>query len=75
MPYFLASEIPPEVLARWQQYPRAVPVDLRTAFRNGFDGHIQIGPEVQAGRPHLWGDLLRIDVPDNIRPSLVPQRK
>ena len=62
-------------MGRWATYVRAVPGDVRTAFRNGFDGHIQIEPNVRGGRPHLLGDLLRIDVPGNIRPSLVPQRK
>lgn len=75
LPYFLASDVPPDVMATWLTHPRAVPGDVRTAFRHGFDGHIQVEGGVRTGRPHLWSDLWRIDIPHNVRPSILPQRK
>src|SRR5262249_47372105 len=35
LPYYLASEIPQNVLDKWQAYPRAIPIDIRTAANQG----------------------------------------
>lgn len=58
MPYYLASEIPANVLQRWQAYPRAVPIDLKTAARFGYDGHLQVTPEMRGGLPYFFSDLV-----------------
>lgn len=57
-PYFLASEIPPDVMARWRLHPSAIPIDIRTAAAQSFDGHLQVTPEMRGGTPYFFRDLL-----------------
>ncbi|WP_159083774.1 RHS repeat-associated core domain-containing protein [Nocardioides terrigena] len=74
-PYVLASEIPPDVLGRWQQHPRAVPIDLRTAANHGFDGHLQVTPEMRGGTPYFLRDLLSPEALRYVFPSVGTGRK
>jgi RHS repeat-associated protein len=53
LPYYIASHIPEETLNRWQQHPKAIPLDLKQAVKLGFDGHFLITPEMRTG-PALW---------------------
>jgi len=70
LPYYIGSRLPPDVLARWAQYPRAIPGDMRNATANGYDGHIQITENMFSGRPFLFEDMLN---PQNLR-FLTPLR-
>ncbi|WP_413452545.1 RHS repeat-associated core domain-containing protein [Georgenia phoenicis] len=74
-PYYLASEIPADVMARWQQYPRAVPIDLRTAATQSFDGHIQVTPAMRGGLPYFFRDVLAPDRVPYFFPSVGAGRK
>ena len=75
LPYYLASEIPPDVLARWQAYPRAVPIDIPTAANQSFDGHLQVTPEMRGGLPYFFRDVLTPDRGPYFFPSVGTGRK
>jgi hypothetical protein len=75
LPYYLASEIPPDVMSRWQQYPRAVPMDINAAARQSFDGHLQVTPEMRGGLPYFLRDALSPDAPPYFFPSVGTGRK
>jgi hypothetical protein len=75
LPYYLASEIPPEVMERWQAYPRAMPIDIRTAANQSFDGHLQVTPEMRGGLPYFFRDVLSPDRSPYFFPSVGMGRK
>ena len=52
-------EVPSEALQREQAYPRAVPIDIRTAaVQQEFDGQMQATHEILGQVPYLFRDTL-----------------
>jgi hypothetical protein len=75
LPYYLASDIPPDVISRWQQYGGRVPVDIRAAARHWFDGHLQVTPEMRGGLPYFFRDALSPNTVPYFFPSVGRGRK
>jgi hypothetical protein len=75
MPYYLASEIPPDVIAKWQAHSSAIPLDIKAAARNGFDGHIQVTPDMRGGIPYFLRDLLSPEALRYVLPSVGTGKK
>jgi RHS repeat-associated protein len=67
--YFLASEIPQLSLDKYAQYPSAVPGDVKSAGKHGYDGHIQITPGM---RPPVQFPLFELLAPYP-RSIIIPQ--
>jgi hypothetical protein len=53
-----ASEIPPDALAEWQQYPPAVPIDINSALRQPCGGHLEVTPQMRGDLPSFVRDVL-----------------
>lgn len=69
LPYYLASEIPPQAMGPWRRYGGKVPKDIVGAAENSFDGHLQVTPDMRAGVPNFLRDALSPDVTRYIFPS------
>ena len=70
LPYYLASDIPPDVWSRWQQRGGKVPIDIQTAAEASFDGHLQVTPEMRGGLPYFFRDALSPDTVPYFFPSV-----
>jgi hypothetical protein len=75
MPYYLASEIPLKVMADWRAHSSAIPRDIKVAAQNGFDGHIQVTPDMRAGIPYFLRDLLSPESLRYVLPSVGAGKK
>jgi RHS repeat-associated protein len=75
LPYYLASEIPANVMENFRLHPRAVPIDIRTAAQQSFDGHLQVTPEMRGGLPYFFRDFLAPGTRPIILPSVGTGRK